>query len=108
MKITIKLSPLELKRLIANTYCPSVSIEDLTVEVVEMVADVFTQRDHAMFAEVRQLRSSNQVIAAIKAFRARTGFGLCLSKYACEDLDTYIAECRTYGGFKPNFKGYNA
>lgn len=106
MKITIKISPTELKCLIANTYCPSVSIEDLTVEVVEMVADVFTQRDHAMFAEVRQLRSSNQTIAAIKCFRAHTGFGLALSKFACENLDEYIRQCRVANGFVKSFMGY--
>ena len=106
MKITIKISPLELKTLVANTYCPSVCLNDLTVDVVEMVADVFTERDHAMFAEVRQLRSVNSTIAAIKVFRAHTGFGLALSKYACENLDDYIKTCRSYGGFCPNFMGY--
>jgi len=106
MKLTIKISSTELKCLIANTYCPSVSIEDLTVEVVEVKPDVFTQRDHAMFAEVRQLRSSNQAIAAIKAFRAHTGFGLALSKYACENLDEYIKESRLVGGFAKTFMGY--
>lgn len=108
MKITIKLTATELKTLVANAYCPYTSLDDLTVEVVEIKADVFTQADHAMFAEVRQLRSSvpSQHIAAIKAFRAHTGFGLALSKYACENLDAYIAECRAYGGFKPTFMGW--
>ena len=106
MKITIKLTATELKTLVANAYCPYTSLDDLTVEVVEVKADVFTQADHAMFAEVRRLRSVALPVAAIKAFRAHTGFGLALSKYACENLDAYIAECRAYGGFKPTFMGW--
>ena len=108
MKITIKISPTELKALIGKNYCPYTALDDLTVDVVEIKPDVFMLRDHIVFAEIRQLRSSNQRIAAIKAFHAHTGFGFALSKYACENLDDYISECRKYGGFKPNYMGYDA
>lgn len=106
MKITIALSKTELTALVVSYYGLNTNPADVILEIKE--DDIFTQRDYAMFAEVRQLRSSNLNIAAIKCFRTHTGFGLALSKYACDNLDDYISVSRSYGGFSPQFMGHNS
>ena len=60
------------------------------------------------FDEVRRLMAVNQRIAAIKHFRAKTGYGLALSKFACEYLDNYIEQSRATGGLVKSFMGYVA
>lgn len=104
MKITITITKQELLALAIARFCPKVNPADVILDVQE--PDVFTQSDHAMFAEVRQLRSSNLPIAAIKRFRAHTGFGLALSKFACENLDEYIRLSRINKGLLKTFMGY--
>jgi hypothetical protein len=104
MKIKICLTNDDIKKLFVEKFCPNIDQHD-----VELVIDndPFMEKHGKLFDDVRRLMAANQKIEAIKCFRANTGYGLALSKFACENLNDYISQSRVNGTLVTNFMGYS-
>lgn len=100
MKIKISITKTELLAFLARHFTPNAELKDVELEIVEVdyLADY-----QKMFAEIKSLRSTNQIIPAIRRFREGTKSSQVYAKYACENLDAFIAECERCKGLPLTF-----